>query len=135
MLALLAFPFLLEPAFAVRTQSVIWAFGYTGLVVFIIACAILLNRRKATTTDVETSADEAVEPVGTAKRFEWTLLAFVPSTLMLGVTTYIATDVASVPLIWIVPLALYLLTFILAFARTQIIKPWIVSLSVPFMLV
>lgn len=133
MLALLAFPLLLEPAFAVRTQSVIWAVGYAGLVVFIIACALLLNRSRA--RDVETTVDEVVEPVGTIKRLEWTLLAFVPSSLMLGVTTYIATDVASVPLIWIIPLALYLLTFIIAFARTQILTPWIVSLALPFVLV
>ena len=134
MLALLAFPFLLEPRFAVRTQSVIWAVGYAGLVVFIIACAILLNRSRAATTEVSVG-EEAVEPVGTTKRLEWILLAFVPSSLMLGVTTYIATDVASVPLIWIVPLALYLLTFIIAFARIQIIPPWIVSLLLPFVLV
>jgi uncharacterized membrane protein YhaH (DUF805 family) len=133
MLALLAFPFLLEPSFAVRTQSLIWAVGYAGLVVFIIACAILLNRTRATAT--EAAVEEAVEPVKASTRFEWVLLAFVPSSLMLGVTTYIATDVASVPLIWIVPLALYLLTFIIAFARTQIVKPWIVSLSLPFFVV
>ena len=135
MLALLAFPFLLEPKFAVRTQTVIWAVGYAALVVFIIACALLLNRAKATTAATAPPLDEVVEPVGMAKRLEWTLLAFVPSTLMLGVTTYIATDVASVPLIWIVPLALYLLTFIIAFGRLQIVKPWIVSLSLPFVLV
>lgn len=135
MMALLAFPLLLEPAFAVRTQSVIWAVGYAGLVVFIIACALVLNRSRATVADTERAAEEVVEPVGTARRLEWTLLAFVPSSLMLGVTTYIATDVASVPLIWIIPLALYLLTFIIAFARTQILKPWIVSLALPFVLV
>lgn len=136
MLALLAFPFLLEPKFAVRTQTVIWAVGYAVMVGFIIACAFLLNRKKvAPAKNAEITVDEVIEPVGTAKRLEWTLLAFVPSSLMLGVTTYIATDVASVPLIWIVPLALYLATFILAFSRIQIIKPWIVSLSLPFVLV
>ena len=134
MLALLAFPFLLEPTFAVRAQSVIWAVGYAALVVFIIACAIVLNRRKGNTIVAQIAADEAIEPVGTMKRLEWSLLAFVPSSLMLGVTTYIATDVASVPLIWIVPLALYLATFIIAFGRKQIIKPWIVSLLLPFVI-
>ena len=135
MLALLAFPLLFEPTFTVRTQSVIWAVGYAGLVVIIIACALLLNRSRATSAATELALDETVEPIGTLKRLEWTLLAFVPSSLMLGVTTYIATDVASVPLIWIIPLALYLLTFIVAFARTQILTPWIVSLSLPFVLV
>lgn len=137
MLALLAFPFLLEPRFAVRTQTLIWAVGYAVMVVFIIACAFLLNRNRVAPAqmDAEIATDEVIEPVGTAKKVEWTLLAFVPSSLMLGVTTYIATDVASLPLIWIVPLALYLATFILAFSRIQIIKPWVVSLSLPFVLV
>jgi hypothetical protein len=128
MLALLAFPFAFEPAFAVRTQSVVWAIGYLGLILLIVVCAILLNRRKAVTTQAETVVDNAVETVGVAQRLEWTLLALVPSSLMLGVTTYIATDVASVPLIWIIPLALYLSTFILAFSKKQIIKQSIASI-------
>lgn len=131
MLALLAFPFAFEPAFAVRTQSVVWAIGYVGLILLIVVCAILLNRRKAVTTLAEMVVDNAVETVGVAKRLEWTLLALVPSSLMLGVTTYIAIDVASVPLIWIIPLALYLSTFILAFGKKQIIKPSVASILLP----
>ncbi|HEY9503083.1 MAG TPA: hypothetical protein VIR01_15720, partial [Pyrinomonadaceae bacterium] len=128
MLALLAFPFVLEPTFAVRKQSVIWTIGYAALVGLIIACAVLLNRRRVNTTNAEVPVGEAVETVGAGKRVEWTVLAFVPSSLMLGVTTFIATDIASVPLIWIIPLALYLLTFIVAFGRKQIIKPSVVSI-------
>ncbi|HEX6284187.1 MAG TPA: hypothetical protein VFZ71_04905, partial [Pyrinomonadaceae bacterium] len=135
MLALLAFPFVFEPAFAVRTQSMIWAVSYAALVVFIVACGIVLNRTSAAPDVNLVVSDDAVEPVATATRVQWALLAFVPSSLMLGVTTYIATDVASVPLIWIVPLALYLATFIIAFGRTQIVKPLIVSLSLPFLVV
>jgi hypothetical protein len=122
MLALLGFPFLLEPAFAVRTQNWIWAIGYAVLVVLVICCAILLNGRRATTSREAVATDEPAIKVGSAQRFEWVLLAFVPSSLMLGVTTFIATDVASVPLIWIIPLALYLLTFIIAFGNKQFIK-------------
>ena len=97
MLALLAFPFVLEPVLAVRKQSVIWATGYAALVVMIIVCAILFNRRRAATTRDEVVVDDAVETVGALKRLEWTLLALIPSSLMLGVTTFIATDIASVP--------------------------------------
>ena len=122
MLALLGFPFLLEPALAVRTQNWIWAVGYAVLVVLVITCAVLLNGRRATTHDAAVAADEPAVKVTLAQRFEWVLLAFVPSSLMLGVTTFIATDVASVPLIWIIPLALYLLTFIVAFGNQQLIK-------------
>ncbi|HSE15666.1 MAG TPA: fused MFS/spermidine synthase [Pyrinomonadaceae bacterium] len=129
MLALLGFPFLLEPAFAVRTQSWIWTVGYAVLVVLVITCAVLLNgRRAAEATVVEAQPVVTVAP---AQRFEWVLLAFVPSSLMLGVTTFIATDVASVPLIWIIPLALYLLTFILAFGNKQLIKLPLTSILFP----
>ena len=128
MLALLGFPFLLEPLFAVRTQSWIWAVGYAVLVMLVITCAVLLNGRKAVTAVVE---DLPVVKVEAAQRFEWVLFAFVPSSLMLGVTTFIATDVASVPLIWIIPLALYLLTFILAFGNKQLIKLPLTSILFP----
>lgn len=131
MLALLGFPFLLEPAFAVRTQSWIWAVGYGVLVVLVISCAILLNGRKAVKRHAAVVADEPVVTVEPAQRFEWILCAFVPSTLMLGVTTFIATDVASVPLIWIIPLALYLLTFIIAFGNKQFIKLPLTSILFP----
>ncbi len=131
MLALLGFPFLLEPAFAIRTQNWIWAVGYAVLVVMVITCAILLNGRRATTSHATIAADEPVVTVKSAQRFEWVLFAFVPSSLMLGVTTFIATDVASVPLIWIIPLALYLLTFILAFGNKQLIKLPVTSILFP----
>src|ERR1044072_847656 len=133
MLALLAFPFLLEPAFAIRTQSVIWAVGYVVLVVLIITCALVLNARR------DHAYVAAVEPteikIENPQRFEWVMFAFVPSSLMLGVTTYIATDVASVPLIWIIPLALYLLTFIIAFGNKQFIKLPVTSILFPITLV
>jgi hypothetical protein len=131
MLALLGFPFLLEPAFAVRTQNWIWAVGYAGLVLLVITCAILLNSRKATPDRTYVAVDEAVVTVTASQRLAWILLAFVPSSLMLGVTTFIATDVASVPLIWIIPLALYLLTFILAFGNKQFIKLPLSSILFP----
>jgi len=130
MLALLGFPFLLEPAFAIRTQSWFWAVGYVVLVVLVITCAMLLNSRRATISPAVTSEQPAV-PIESTQRFKWILLAFVPSSLMLGVTTFIATDVASVPLIWIIPLALYLLTFILAFGNRQIIKLPVASILLP----
>ncbi|HEY0367584.1 MAG TPA: hypothetical protein VGC73_14030, partial [Pyrinomonadaceae bacterium] len=131
MLALLGFPFLLEPAFAVRTQNWIWAVGYAVLAALVITCAILLNGRKAATSHTTVIEQQPAVKVARAQRIEWVLLAFVPSSLMLGVTTFIATDVASVPLIWIIPLALYLLTFILAFGNKQLIKLPLTSILFP----
>src|ERR1044072_9026873 len=132
MLALLGFPFLLEPAFAIRTQSVFWAVGYVILVVLIITCALTLNARRA---EQQVVVEQPEITITTPQRFEWVLFAFVPSSLMLGVTTYIATDVASVPLIWIIPLALYLLTFIIAFGNKQLIKLPVTSILFPIVLV
>ena len=65
------------------------------------------------------------------RRLRWLLLAFAPSSLMLGVTNYITTDIASVPLLWIIPLALYLLTMVFAFARKPLFSPRLADLIVP----
>lgn len=131
MCALLAFPFLLEPAFAVRTQNLVWAAGYAFVVASIIACSFFLNKGRDRAADPYVTVEDVQAPVGAVQRLKWILLAFIPSSLMLGVTTFIATDVASVPVIWIIPLALYLLTFILAFSKRQLIKPWFASILFP----
>ena len=71
------------------------------------------------------------ENLNLTRRMRWLLLAFVPSSLMLGVTSYITTDIASAPLLWIIPLAIYLLTLIFAFARRQMIPARLPVLILP----
>jgi hypothetical protein len=71
------------------------------------------------------------ETLSWRRRLRWVALAFVPSSLMLGVTTYFSTDIASLPLLWVVPLSLYLLTLVCAFARRQIFKPRNVARVLP----
>ena len=131
MLALLAFPFLLEPTLAIRTQNKVWALSYVVLVVSIICSITLLKTRDRTETATLTEAHHCT----TRDRLFWILLAFTPSSLMLGVTTYIATDVASVPLVWIIPLSLYLLTFILAFSNRQFLSVSVTSRLLPIAIV
>ncbi|MDQ5843972.1 MAG: fused MFS/spermidine synthase [Acidobacteriota bacterium] len=133
MLSLLAFPFLLEPRLNLQEQSRYWAFGYLLLAVLICSCAILVGGKMATLRHARVEHESAV--LTFKSRLEWVLLAFIPSSLMLGVTTYISTDVASVPLIWIVPLSLYLLTFILAFANKQLISLRVASIVLPALIV
>jgi hypothetical protein len=120
MLALVGYPFLVEPNLRLALQSRYWAAGYMLLVVLIIACALATWRSKRGPSEDHTVGDGSDRP-GLGRMASWVALAFIPSSLMLGVTTYLTTDLASIPLLWVVPLALYLLTFILVFARRQIL--------------
>ena len=76
------------------------------------------QRRGHATQEMRASPpSEGTDRLGLGQVLRWIVLALVPSSLMLGVTTYMTTDIASIPLLWVIPLALYLLTFILTFAR------------------
>lgn len=130
LLALLAYPVVLEPYFTLRMQSRIWTVLYAVLVLFIgVQCFVLF--RKTQTTDNTIQVVTSVETLTVWRRLRWLLLAFAPSSLMLGVTNYITTDIASVPLLWIIPLALYLLTMVFAFARRKFFSPRFGDLIVP----
>jgi hypothetical protein len=114
-LALLSYPVLLEPMFTLRTQNLIWTFGYALLIVLIAGCSALLLRSPA-----RAMADAQVEeidapPPSWMLRGRWIFLAAVPSGLLIAVTAHISTDVAAAPLLWVLPLSLYLLTWVLVF--------------------
>jgi spermidine synthase len=81
------------------------------------------NAARATDTQANDARVGDVQAQTLSRRLRWIALAFVPSSLMLGVTTYFSTDIASIPLLWVIPLSLYLLTLVLAFARRQLLKP------------
>jgi spermidine synthase len=120
MAALLCYPTLIEPAFGLTTQSQLWTAGYLTLLFLNCVCAYLVWRSGANQTDVPSQRrmdTRQADGVGWFMRARWVGWSFVPSSLMLGVTTFITTDIAPIPLLWVIPLALYLLTFILAFAR------------------
>ena len=121
MLALLAYPFVLEPRLRLVEQSTAWTVGYALLGALIAGCAALVWRGSAAvpgTAEAEgAGADTAIT---LRERAVWVGLAFVPSSLLLGVTTYLTTDLTPMPLLWVVPLALYLLSFVLVFARRQL---------------
>jgi hypothetical protein len=137
-LGLLAYPFLLEPTLSLAQQSWFWTAGYGLLIVLTAACAVCLWRTPLTPSPLAGEGwgggSEQTKPsppaptlprkgggsqtgISFARRVRWVLLAFVPSSLMLSVTAYLSTDVAAIPLLWIAPLTLYLLTFVLTFAR------------------
>jgi hypothetical protein len=114
-LALLSYPVLLEPMFTLSTQNLIWTCGYGLLIVLIGACGVLLLRSPASAAvDVLAKNDDAPAPPW-ALRARWIFLAAVPSGLLIAVTAHISTDVAAAPLLWVLPLSLYLLTWVLVF--------------------
>lgn len=123
LLALLAYPTLIEPWLSLTAQRHVWALGYAVFAVLGCWCAWRLWRQAGTTSAQPSTAAPARRPVALSRRETWSeraaWLAYsaVPSSLLMGVTTYITTDLAAVPLLWVIPLALYLLTFILVFAR------------------
>src|SRR4051794_29716550 len=115
-LALLSYPVLLEPMFTLRTQNLIWTGGYGLLIVLIASCGVLLLRSPAHAAKLNMPDDDTDAPAPSwALRARWIFLAAVPSGLLIAVTAHISTDVAAAPLLWVLPLSLYLLTWVLVF--------------------
>jgi spermidine synthase len=139
MLALLAYPTLIEPRLPLRdaggwSQVRLWSVGYAVLAVLIGLCALALRRGVERS---EPALDEAAAegPPTLRARLRWVGLALAPSSLLLGVTTYITTDLAAVPLLWVLPLAVYLFSFVVTFGRWPV--RWhraVVALALPAVL-
>ncbi len=119
LVSLLGYPLLIERVSTLDQQASAWSAGYVALVgMFIVCGAVLMIRtRHGLYHAAPTNVSNTATSIAWRQRLWWGLLAFVPSSLMLGVTTHITTDVAAVPLLWVIPLALYLTTFILVFAK------------------
>jgi len=119
-LALLSYPILIEPLATLSGQRLGWSGGYVGFMLMIAALAFTVWRRRLGQTS-EPARLEASAPLSWREKGILVLLAAAPSSLMLGVTSHLSTDVASAPFLWVLPLALYLLTFVIAFQN----RPWI----------
>jgi hypothetical protein len=120
MVALLGYPLLVEPQLRLGQQAWLWTVGYGLLVLLVIGCGVALwqTTRRAPAASPKVQQKELLEDTGPLtwqRRLRWLVLAFVPSSLLLGVTSYFSTDIAAIPLLWVVPLSLYLLTFVLVF--------------------
>ncbi len=126
MLGLLSYPFLIEPSLALGAQRRVWLAGFVLFALLVVVCGALMVRTRANAgapADKPNPVPVPAPPAAGAvparslalERLGWVALAFIPSSLLLGVTTYISTDVAAIPLLWVLPLALYLLSFIIAF--------------------
>jgi hypothetical protein len=115
LIALLSYPFLLEPAIGLANQKMYWSIGYLLLSILIASCAYVLWKTRENPVSVQESAPQ--EHISLYRKLHWLALAFVPSSLLLGLTNFISTDIASVPLLWIIPLTLYLLSFVIVFSK------------------
>lgn len=112
---LIAYPLLVEPNMALSSQSLLWSAGYVLVIALIAACAWALPRGAAR---VERQVPTSRAP-GARRVAHWIALAMVPSGLMLATSTFLTTDIVAVPLLWVLPLGLYLLSFSIAFATRR----------------
>ena len=114
-LALLAYPIFIEPNFSTSEQFAFFSNGYALLAAGFLACVILLMRNLAASKEQVTPA-QTQDSLDARQIGAWIFFAFIPASLLYGVTTYLISDIASVPLLWLIPLMLYLLSFIFTFS-------------------
>lgn len=124
MLALLAYPAIVEPFLPVHMQTLGWTLGY-GVFALLVAGVGLAIARSTASAHHPHDGDARHLDTATApawrERLLWLALSAAPSSLMLATTTYLSNDVVSAPFLWVLPLALYLLTFIIAFQAKPLI--------------
>jgi hypothetical protein len=131
MLALLSFPFVVEPTLTSRQQAFTWSAIYVAFAL-LCATAAWVSRDEAPLTkiDAEESIESAIDAeTGERPRFSlillWVALAACASTLLVAVTNHMSQNLAPIPLLWVVPLAIYLATFILAFESDRMYNRWV----------
>ena len=118
LLGLLAYPIVIEPLLTLPEQARLWTAGYAIFVVLAALCTLRLLATEAPAS-VPAETREAAPPIGRLTTLRWIGMAALPSSLMIATTSHLSTDIAAVPLLWVIPLALYLLSFIVAFARSS----------------
>ena len=120
-IGLFAYPFILEPFFDLTAQAQTWHIVYAAVIVLLIAaCGVAWHFKQ----EKQERAAQATthQPVAIKQVLWWIVLAFIPCSLSMGVTNLITTDIGGLPLFWVIPLGLYLLTFILAFASKPLLS-------------
>ena len=120
LLALVAYPTLVEPHVGLTLQTRLWTAAYVVLAVLVAGCGVILWRT-VPHLDPQVPARVAASAVPVLRRLRWTALAAVPALWMLALTSYFTTVILPMPLLWVIPLAIYLGTFALAFAP----RPWL----------
>lgn len=126
-LALIAYPVAVEPFIRLSDQTWLWTVGYYVLILLVAGCGVLMLRspNRMPESAASGTVEKAAEPTWRDTAI-WVALAAVPSGLLIAVTAHISTDVAAVPLFWTIPLAIYLLTFVIVFQTKPFIPHWLV---------
>lgn len=127
---LIAYPLVAEPLLRLKAQSIGWSIGYALLIVLV---ALTAYARWRSAPDVEHAHEEAGEPIGARRILLWLALSAVPSGLMLSTTTHLTTDIFAMPLLWVIPLGLYLLSFVVAFSDRREVA-WAITVSAPLIM-
>ena len=123
---LLLYPFLVEPHSTLTSQFHGWLLGYILLIGMTTVCLMASGKK----TPAPAKVTKPSAPVSWKKRLEWICLSFLPSALLLAVTTHITTDIFSAPLLWMMPLGVYLLTFVVAFSKKPLVSyDWITKIQ------
>lgn len=120
LVALLAYPFVAQPLLELNEQTHVWTSIYILFIAFIAFCVFSMWKDYTEPKPLDTEKES--DKVTLTNRFSWVFFAAVPSALLLGVTNYISTDVSASPVLWVIPLSLYLLTFINVFAKKPLIS-------------
>ena len=129
---LIAYPLLVEPNMPIKAQTWLWSGLYALLFLLVLVCARAIWRGRNGVSDGGV-VSESAPPVIWRQRLYWIALAAVPSGLMLSTTSHLTTDLMAMPLIWVIPLGLYLLSFTVAFANNRLLAD-IFSRFAPFVL-
>jgi hypothetical protein len=126
--ALLAYPVLIEPLLPLHLQTQFWSFGFAAVAVLIAGAGLFIVRKQNLA-----AAEAAAEPASLNDRLAWIVLPAIPAGLVIAVTSYVTTDVAAAPFLWVLPLAIYLLTFVAVFRKRPWMRQRTVAWAVPFM--
>ncbi|MGR8934884.1 MAG: fused MFS/spermidine synthase [Gammaproteobacteria bacterium] len=118
LIALLSYPLLLEPNIGLHQQQSFWSLGFLLLCLLLVGCMVFLqSQRKRENAPQPDLPPTLSAPPEVPLKFRWLVLSAVPSSLLLALTQYISIDIAAVPLLWVIPLALYLISFIIVFSK------------------
>jgi hypothetical protein len=135
LVSLLSYPFLVEPNLGLTAQQSDWSIGFVFLCVLIASCGAMLWKNYQTIESESVTNSTSAPPLSFKTKLYWGALAFVPSSLLLGLTNFISTDIASVPLLWIIPLTVYLFSFVIVFSRwNEKSHQWFIRLQPIFLI-